>query len=295
VKSGEGTGLGLAISRRLTNLLGGNLVLSSSSASGSTFTFSLDLPSTQAAEEHPARWATGFAAPPRLAPILVADDSPANRRLLRELHRTLGLEVVEAANGPDALALFVAGRPPFVWTDALMPGFGGLELVRRIRVAERENDWPRTPVVAVTAGTLGDEREDLIAAGCDDVVRKPFEAGEIFTLLEAKLGLVIVYEEESRRAMRPLPVTAFQDEISETEWPAAMERLVGACETLDWTELRRSAHDLRGAASLAGRLELAETLAVIEQRAHARGPLESIRPMIARAQAQLSRGRSEPA
>ncbi|MCW8196465.1 response regulator [Proteobacteria bacterium 005FR1] len=109
--------------------------------------------------------------------ILAVDDNPANLQLIGELLRDLGAQVILAKNGNEALALF--GRQAFdlVFMDIQMPVMDGLETTRRIRALER--DSARTPVVALTAHAMTDQKADLLLAGLDDYLSKPVSEAQL--------------------------------------------------------------------------------------------------------------------
>ncbi len=110
--------------------------------------------------------------------VLVVDDNPVNRRLARGLLERGGYEVVEAANGEEALAALEREGPAIdlVLMDVQMPVLDGLEATRRIR---RMPGLGELPVVALTAHALAGDREECLAAGMDDYLSKPLNRDEL--------------------------------------------------------------------------------------------------------------------
>jgi sigma-B regulation protein RsbU (phosphoserine phosphatase) len=116
--------------------------------------------------------------------LLLADDSPTQRRLLRALLEPAGFEALEAADGDAALRRWRAERPALLLTDWMMPGLSGPELCRAIRAEERAGEG-RTYILLLTARH---ETADLAAgleAGADDFVSKPVSGTELLARLEA--------------------------------------------------------------------------------------------------------------
>ncbi len=164
-----GTGLGLSIARRLAEGMGGTLGASSRPGEGSRFW--LELPRRDA-REAPGRAASREAAGRiRLAGVrvLVVDDNPANLEVARGMLQREGAAVTTLDGGRAALAWFEqhAGECDLVLMDLQMPGLDGYETARQL---------PRTvPVLAVTAGVLGDERRRIAEAGMVGLVHKPLD------------------------------------------------------------------------------------------------------------------------
>jgi putative two-component system response regulator len=108
--------------------------------------------------------------------ILVVDDEPAVRRVLNKLLRNRGYEVIEAANGQQALDVLATCEVDTVLLDVMMPGLTGVEVCRRIRANPR---IARTPVVFVTAAADQRSRREAREAGADDFLSKPFDEVEL--------------------------------------------------------------------------------------------------------------------
>jgi CheY-like chemotaxis protein len=188
----KGTGLGLAISKRLADLLGGDIALDSSEDTGTRFRV-----------RFPAAMVDGLPDAARQAPrvvhlapgqatkkILVVDDSLENRLVLSALLQQVGLEVLEAADGLEALEVFEAEHPDFIWMDMRMPRMDGFDAVRQIR---KRPGGDTLPVVALTASAYMEQRLEILAAGCDEMIFKPYQEHEIFDAMARFLNLEYVY------------------------------------------------------------------------------------------------------
>jgi signal transduction histidine kinase/CheY-like chemotaxis protein len=175
-----GTGLGLTIARDLARAMGGDLVATSQPGRGSCFTVTLDLP--QAQVDLPLD-----IEPPEVVAlagrVLLAEDNPVNAVVAEAVLRKLGLEVELVENGAQALAAFRERRPDLVLLDCQMPVMDGMEAARQIRLHEKAEGWPPTPLVALTANALHGDRDHSLAAGMDEHLAKPFRAEELAAVL----------------------------------------------------------------------------------------------------------------
>ena len=104
------------------------------------------------------------------ASVLIAEDHDDSRDALCTLLEAFGYRVHLAANGFEAVAEARARRPDLILMDMMMPGMDGLEATRTLRA---DPDFPRVPIVAVTA--MEGAKERVLAAGCDDWVAKPID------------------------------------------------------------------------------------------------------------------------
>jgi PAS domain S-box-containing protein len=206
-RSQEGTGLGLPISRQFVRLMGGELTVVTALDQGATFTFTLpvcaqpDRP--QPDQGLPQR------SPQRLAPnqpdqrILVVEDHDANRELLVRLLRHSGFQVKSAQNGQQAFEIACQWHPHLIWMDIRMPVMDGYEATRQIKAAHLQ---PSPVIIALTASTFEDERERVIAAGCQDFVRKPFRHDAILEKMADYLPIQYLYGEALTLGAAPAPV-----------------------------------------------------------------------------------------
>ena len=103
--------------------------------------------------------------------VLVVDDHEDNRRILRDLLRSAGYEVVEATTGETGIAAAKARTPDLILMDIQLPGIDGYEATRRIKA---DDVLRRIPLIVVTSYALSGDDAKAIAAGADAYVAKPF-------------------------------------------------------------------------------------------------------------------------
>jgi CheY-like chemotaxis protein len=177
-----GMGLGLSISRDLVSLMGGVLDCESRPGGGARFWFELSLPPALDSDAH----GSAPAVPDRALRVLVADDHPANRRIV-ELMLAEAAEVTCVENGLEAVRAYLVERPDVVLMDMQMPVMDGLSAVSEIRRLEAAGGQERRPIFMLTAN-VGDEHvRASLAAGADRHLQKPITAARLFGALQAVL------------------------------------------------------------------------------------------------------------
>ena len=196
-----GAGMGLTIARMLTDLMGGELSVSSQPGVGSVFKVKLFLPELHAsmtAAKDGAQRDKPLATPfkPRLAylgprqRVLVVDNEEADRELLAQLLQPLGFEVRTAASGHDALDLLASGyQPHAVFMDLAMPGIDGWETVRRLRVLEQATQRPAAHIAIVSANAFDRGLDNAVGLPSDDFFCKPVRHADLLDWLTQRLGL----------------------------------------------------------------------------------------------------------
>jgi two-component system sensor histidine kinase/response regulator len=118
--------------------------------------------------------------------ILLADDSIDNRLLIRAYLGKTGYGLDEAENGQVAVDKLVSGRYDLVLMDIQMPVMDGFTAVRRVRQWERENNSPRTPIIALTASTFDETVRKAIEAGCDSHLGKPLRRSTLLRVIRER-------------------------------------------------------------------------------------------------------------
>jgi signal transduction histidine kinase/ActR/RegA family two-component response regulator len=185
-----GTGLGLNITRRLAELMDGEIRVDSREGRGSTFTldFQVDVGAAGAVEAG----VPAFGAPSQgeredetLSPlhgrrILVVDDHPVNRRVIKLFLAPFDCDLVEVENGREALEALEAEAFDLVLMDVNMPVMDGLEATRRLR---RDPRWVNLPVIALTADVMRTQIDTCLEAGMDAHIAKPIDLRDLLSVL----------------------------------------------------------------------------------------------------------------
>jgi two-component system, sensor histidine kinase len=177
-----GTGLGLAISQRIVVAMGGRIEVESRLGAGSCFRFDLAFDCDRSAEHPPMGDSAlgGLEADAQLeGKVLLVEDNDVNRMIAREMLRSLGLSVVEAVDGAQALIALKDSDVDLVLMDCQMPVMDGYEATREIRRREQGEGRHPLPVLALTANAFADDAERARASGMDDHLAKPYTLDQL--------------------------------------------------------------------------------------------------------------------
>jgi CheY-like chemotaxis protein len=192
----EGAGLGLTISRNFARLMGGDVVVSAEPGHGSCFTFTFRA-AAGAAGDLPAppeyRQVLSIESGNGPCRVLVVDDRDTNRDVLVRMLQPLGFETREASNGLEGLEVFQAWCPQVVLVDIVMPVMDGKEAIRRMREVP---DTDGVAIVALTASTLQEERQAVLALGANAFLRKPFREEDLLEAIRIHARIDYIYGDE---------------------------------------------------------------------------------------------------
>jgi PAS domain S-box-containing protein len=197
VNAQKGTGLGLTITRQFIQLMGGDISIESTLGKGSTFHINLPISAADEAAVNKLAKMTkgdvvGLVAGQPLYRILIVEDQKENQMLLRQLMENVGLSVKVAENGAIGVELFKSWQPHLIWMDRRMPVLDGIHATQQIRQLP---DGKAVKIVAVTASVLLEQRKEMLDAGMDDFILKPYRFNEIYDCLSRQLGVQYVFED----------------------------------------------------------------------------------------------------
>lgn len=263
-RAAEGTGLGLPIARRMAGVLRGRIDVQSTPGLGSRFRLVLPLPATDLGvpAAAPARNTPAARAPLR---VLVVEDNPVNRMVLREMLLGDGHAVTEAADGAEGVAQAQAAAHDLILMDISMPGMDGVEATRSIR--EGTGPCRDVPIIALTAHALPSDLERFSRAGVNATLTKPLTRNGLRAILAGHALPPAVDTAQARdlaMGLRPEVMTSLLTRFA-AETSDGLEEL-RAKSAQDGTDedLGRIAHRLAGSAALFGASRLRSALIALE-------------------------------
>jgi signal transduction histidine kinase/CheY-like chemotaxis protein len=184
----SGSGLGLTISKILAEIMGGDLAVSSELGKGTTFTVRLFLPNLGAMTEFvPQENIVGYRG--RRQKILIVDDQPEHRDVMRSILEPLGFIVHTASSGAECLEQAQNHKPDLILLDLTMPVMNGTATAIQLR----KNSFLK-PIIVLSANAYPEDRVAAIQAGCNDFLAKPVQVHHLLAKLKLHTSLTWNYQ-----------------------------------------------------------------------------------------------------
>lgn len=215
----HGTGLGLTITRQFVQMMGGSIAVESHLGKGTVFR--VDLPYMVASQAEmlgleiskPGE-VVGLAPGTPGYRVMIVEDQLENQLLLGRLMTELGFEVKVVENGRQCLEWFQSWHPDLIWMDRRMPVMDGIEATKLLRQLP---NGQTVKIVAVTASVFKEQQQEMLDAGMDDFVRKPYHFEEIYDCLARQLNVEYRYSSEEPTNSKAVLVI---DAVALTSLPA---------------------------------------------------------------------------
>lgn len=184
----EGTGIGLAICQQIAKLMSGAVGVESIVGEGSRFWF--DIPCLVSTDVQIAQAATVLVKPVEVTAlsgkVLLVEDNPVNQKVAVAMLKKAGLTVDVAWDGVEGVKKYQEGNYDMIFMDCLMPNMDGFEATRSIRALEQKSG-KHTPISALTANALADDRQRCKDAGMDEFISKPINPGMLNEVIKKYL------------------------------------------------------------------------------------------------------------
>ncbi len=266
-----GTGLGTTIARQLTELMGGTITATSTPGKGSCFEVSLPLPAAHAVKKVAPTQKISLP----ILNILIADDVPQNIEVLQLMLTRDGHRTVTASNGLEACQRFQQQTFDIVLMDIQMPEVDGLQACKMIRQWELAHAKPVTPIIALTASVLEQDRKDAKAAGMNGFASKPINLIELHNEIGRCLGLAEAINTPSLASTSTQVIIDWDNALQRWGDRAVLTRAIkqfcadnkhflSLANTTGNQKIKQEAHRIKGAAANLGLLSLASVANRIE-------------------------------
>jgi CheY-like chemotaxis protein/HPt (histidine-containing phosphotransfer) domain-containing protein len=278
-----GTGLGLTIASAIVELMGGKLRVESEVGKGSKFSFEIILQVGESSEI--AKENLVIEKSVNKLNILVVDDTENNQKVAGKMLKKMGHAIEIAVNGKEALDLVTNKNYDLVFMDCQMPIMDGYEAASKIRLLRDSS--AKVPIVAMTAHVTMGEKDKCISSGMDDYMSKPFLIADLANMVEKWTRGSDEKNDEGDSRMNKLDPDNLVDfvlvnqlaELQDEDEPnffsdqtnlfykraiTLYSQIKSAVENNESRDLQRSAHALKGSASVVGAKKIASICATIE-------------------------------
>ena len=285
-----GTGLGLSITKTLTEMMGGSIVVTSEPESGTMFRVLLTLHEVSENESNKQTLVPTILQSHLLTgkTILVAEDNEINQKVIRHTLRRIGIVPTITSNGKEAVELLEEGhRFDLIILDLQMPLMNGFQTSTYIRKKLLLN----TPIVAMTASALRNEKMKCFELGMNEYLTKPFEPAQLFTVLQRFLTnqpavkneqVVTVRKETELYNLSHLYEMEDNDYFCEVlqlfldTTPVLLSEIHEAALYENWEQVHKKAHKLKSSLGILQMNLMLGVIATIEQQAKEEDNVERI-------------------
>ncbi|MCP1383318.1 PAS domain S-box protein [Runella salmonicolor] len=304
----KGTGLGLSITKQLVELQGGTLTVKSHEGEGTTFTFTLPFQKSDTEIVKNDYTIEEGAANLELCNLLVVEDNIMNQRYISGLLNKWNIPFTIAIDGRKAVEQAHKQHFDIILMDIQMPNMDGYEATLTIRNTNNLNQ--NTPIVALTASAMMDQKNKTKAVGMNDFITKPFTPSQLLSVIQKFLKVenlptpspVSLSEPTSTLLNFSRLKELYGDDneyildMMETFLTDALPDFSGfqaLINTNDWVTLSKLAHRLKPSLGMVGLTDLEKTMAEIENQARKQPEAESLQLLLNHVNAQLEIGVKE--
>lgn len=249
-----GSGLGLSLSQQLASMMGGSIQVNSQHGRGSEF--SVLIPCVAMSSQTAQEAVTKESDTAQLSgTVLVAEDHIDNRTLFTRLLEQLGVEVLSAENGSEAVEKTLIEFPDLVLMDIQMPKMNGLDALKLLRESGFDG-----PVYALTANVMEHEIKEYLSLGFTGHLGKPLDRVKLIQVLQCHLA--------SNRSDLSLDLQIDMSDLVES-FASSLEQerftVMDLWQSQNWSELQSACHRIAGAASTFGFNDIAKTAKQLEE------------------------------
>jgi len=243
-----GSGIGLYLSLELAHMMGGDISLDSKINEGSEFTLTLpylnNSPDAEGPGDLPSLAITKAGNISLQGTVLLAEDHDDNRQLITRLLTSLGLNVIQARDGEEAIDLCANHQPDLILMDIQMPNIDGIDALNTLRTREFTQ-----PIIAFTANSVVNEIDYYLGLGFDDCLSKPIDEVTFVTTISHYLNQNV--PKEAQASFTRVDLSDLVEDFINT-LPEEHANLSGLVAANDYEAIARLVHRFSGAASMFG-------------------------------------------